>query len=100
MNNLVLTKEQLKTNVTWQDKDTFLACVKFSEFSKELINAFSDLITEQDIADGSYLCCEYWTDENYFVYNFNFEADTISVNEFFNKPLYNNMMIELSKETR
>jgi hypothetical protein len=98
MNDMLITKEQLRKNACWQDKDTFITTLEFSEFPQGLLKAFSDLITEQDIADGGYLCCEYWVDEEYFVYNFNFEADTISVNEFFNKPLYNNIMIELSKE--
>ena len=87
MDKLILTKEQLKSHVEWQDENTFTTCIKFSEFPKELINVFSDLITEQDITDGCYLCCEYWLDENYFVYEFNFESDTVSVNDFFNKSI-------------
>lgn len=55
--------------------------------------------------DEGYLCCEYWlpkdkTDIENFVYSFNFEDDSVSVNDFFRKPLYNDMLKELAQDVR
>jgi hypothetical protein len=81
----------------------------------KLINA---IIAElEQIAKGESETGNYWINDNYNVFAFhenngdgdewisvkleqydNNEECVNSVNDFFNKPLYNNMMIELSKE--
>lgn len=98
MDNTLIAREQLKQHSSWLDKDTFITCIKFSDFPKGLLNIYKDMITEQDIIDGSYLSCEYWINEDCYVYNFNFKYDSISVNEYFNKPLYNDMIKSIVEE--
>lgn len=98
----VITKEMLKDKCDWLDNKTFIATLYFKDFPKGLLELYSDLIKPEDMENG-YLCCEYWlpedeTDTECFVYNFNFEYDTVSVNEYFNKSLYNDIIKELCNE--
>lgn len=100
MNNRIITKEMLGKEASWYDKKTFIASVMFKDFPKTLLDAFNDLIEEEDLEEG-YLCCEYWlpedeTDTENFVYSFIFEHDSISVNDFFRKPLYNEIIKKLA----
>ena len=99
-----ITKEMLKENACWYDDFNFITTIKFTDFPKGLLNGFSDLIQEKHMEDG-YLCCEYWlpedeSDVENFVYEFNFEDDSVSVNEYFRDPMldYNEMIKEIAME--
>lgn len=100
MDSMIITKEMLEEHAGWLDKFTFVTSLAFKDFPSGLLKSFADLIEDNDINSG-YLCCEYWfpEDENdieNFVYSFIFEDDSISVNDFFKKPLYNNMVKEIA----
>lgn len=98
----VIPKEKFKEHGYWCEDITFLVCIPFKEFPEGLLKAFDDMIGEQDLDDG-YLACEYWLPEDdsdieCFVYEFCFEDDVVSANEFFRKPLYNDMIKEVAME--
>ena len=101
--NMLISKENFARNSYWLDDCTFYVAIPFKEFPTELLKKYSDLITNDDIETG-YLSCEYWLPDDdcaydRFVYNFNFDYDVVSVNEYFNKNLYNDMIKEIAGNT-